>query len=67
MTYIFLSDSLYLFKILYHPLYSGHVEIWRTLEAHQGPWGHQKTDILDLGGKNEYWEQPNLLKSASFN
>ena len=53
-------------KILYHQLYSGHMEIWGTLEAHQGPWGHHKTGILDLGGKNKYWDQPNLPKSASF-
>ena len=30
------------------------VDIWGTLEAHQGPWGHHKTGILDLGGKNKY-------------
>ena len=44
-------DSSDLIKILYHQLYSGHMEIWRTLEAHQGPQGHHKTGILDLGAK----------------
>ena len=50
-------DSTYKIKILYHQLYSGHMEIRGTLEAHQGPWGHHKIGILDLGGKNKYWEQ----------
>ena len=38
------------------------MEFWGTLEAHQGPWGHHKTGILDLAGKNKYCEQLKLPK-----
>ena len=45
------EDSSNVIKILYPQLCSGHVEIWGNLEAHQGPWGHHKTGIFDLGAK----------------